>query len=178
LVSSSYLASSSSSSSSCCRCKYCFFTARHSAATLATHVEAMHRGGRDAKFQIVTDDSRFTMDMFTLSEDRSSYSCQLCCEAGRTGIRIEVPSWDKGQRSVKEHFQRRHTDTRFQCLACEDLFTSMADVNEHIKVAHTSTGPGAGEGEQEAPCEICGKFFKSSIALNLHNKTQHSEPAS
>ena len=119
-------------------CKYCFFTAKHNKEILDKHVDKMHKGGKDAKFEIVNDDSKpvFSEANYVLSEDRSSFQCHACSSEGRAGVSLPVFPGAGHLRTVQLHFQRRHTGTAFRCTKCGETCRTKGSIDNHIQELH------------------------------------------
>ena len=98
----------------------------------------MHKGGKDAKFEIVNDDSKpvFSEANYVLSEDKSSFQCHACSSDGRAGVSLPVFPGAGHLRTVQLHFQRRHTGTAFRCTKCGETCRTKGAIDSHIQELH------------------------------------------
>merc|ERR1719186_1934221 len=70
------------------------------------------------------------------------------------------------KRSLTQHMVQ-HTEPSFQCSNCPKKFVSEAIRTRHNKLTHQNYRP--------LKCEICGKGFRSNMALKVHSVVHTGE---
>lgn len=98
--------------------------------------------------------SRNAASSFVEKRPDGKYGCALC----------DVEYSNRG--TLQRHIDGRHLGRNYTCVICHVTFESHSGWSRHLRSKHSQHMP--------LSCELCGKKFKFSMALEQHKRRLHS----
>ncbi|XP_072163369.1 insulinoma-associated protein 1a-like [Diadema setosum] len=105
------------------------------------------------------------IDVNKTSKEDMLYNCDQC------GRKFRRPA------NLRRHMQQHsETEETFPCQYCGQVFSSLTSRATHVLTHAVGTDNMDPEANRDYSCGICGGNFHSRVALERHEKLQHSNP--